>query len=197
MYLSQRFLLETLPSSSALDSCQYDIFLLESIRLRDNCLFSTTLHTKLTTMLRNNVNTVAGSSQASSTAGGRQDFPQCNTRSAKPFASATHWSNKEIDQLVLKAKEAKASGQTSNKGFPTAVWTMVAASYSDPLKQVAKTCESKWAGVGKAFREVKFLREASGFGWDDNLKLVTAEPPFWAKVAKVSNLLFRILIASS
>jgi hypothetical protein len=148
-------------------------------------------------MLRNKVNTAAGSSQASSTTGSSQDVTRAATRSVKTFPSATNWTNKEVDQLVLKLKEAKANGQISNKGFKTVVWTIVATSFRDPLKKVARTCESKWARVKKAFKEVKFLRELPGFGWDGDLKLVTAEPLIWDKVAKVSNLPSRILVVFS
>jgi hypothetical protein len=96
------------------------------------------------------------------------------------------WTNKEIDQLIEQLQEAKSLGQTSENGFKSSVWNQIAASFTDPLKTEKRTCESKWARLKKDYKEVKFLRELSGFGWNDETGLLTAEPQVWSEVAKVS-----------
>jgi hypothetical protein len=57
--------------------------------------------------------------------------------------------------------------------------------FSDPLKNETRACESKWARLKKHYKDVKFLGELSGFGWDEETSLLTAEPQAWAEVAKV------------
>jgi hypothetical protein len=106
--------------------------------------------------------------------------PNKRTRSTK---NAT-WSNEEVSQLVEQLLEAKNLGQTSENGFKSAVWAKIASSFEDPLKKANRICELKWARIKKDYKYVKFLRELSGFGWDEETGLLTAEPQVWADIAR-------------
>jgi hypothetical protein len=105
-------------------------------------------------------------------------------------APSAKWSNQEVARLIKQLQECKSNGQTSGNGFNTSVWNAIAVTFTDPLKQVGRTCESKWTRLKKDYKEVKFLREASGFGWDSVNNLVTAEPEVWAEMAKAIAFLF-------
>jgi hypothetical protein len=105
-------------------------------------------------------------------------------------APSAKWSNQEVARLIKQLQECKSNGQTSENGFKTSVWNSIAVTFTDPLKQAGRTCESKWTRLKKDYKEVKFLREASGFGWDSVNNLVTTEPEVWAEMAKVIASLF-------
>jgi Myb/SANT-like DNA-binding protein len=101
-----------------------------------------------------------------------------------PRAPPTKWSDEEVDKLVAGLLEAKDNGLSSENGFKATVWGTISSSLADPLK-VTKVCESKWQRLKNDFKAVKFLRELSGFGWDQTRSLVTAEPEVWAELANV------------
>lgn len=101
-------------------------------------------------------------------------------------APATKWTNEEIESLVAQVKQAKDEGKTSDSGFKSVVWTSIAASFpAGARKQDPRVCETKWSRLKKDYKEVKFLREASGFGWDSEKCVPTAEPGVWAEIQKV------------
>jgi Myb/SANT-like DNA-binding domain len=92
-------------------------------------------------------------------------------------APATKWSTEEITSMISQLKEQKVLGNTSDNGFKSSVWATIAASFSPGArKSEARIVESKWSRLKKDYKEVKFLLECSGFGWDDEKGIVTAEP---------------------
>lgn len=99
-----------------------------------------------------------------------------------------HWSDAEISSLVEQLMDAKAGGLMSDSGFKQVVWQSIAKSYSDPKKNVPRMCETKWSRIKKWYLQVKFLRELSGFGWDQELCVPTAEPQLWDEIALVTSL---------
>lgn len=102
-----------------------------------------------------------------------------------------NWSNEEVYSLVFQLKGAKDDGNTSENGFKSTVWSTIATTYEDPPKKIPRCCETKWSRLKKDFKEVKFLREASGFGWDVVKCVPTAEPEVWAEISQaVAPLLF-------
>jgi hypothetical protein len=96
--------------------------------------------------------------------------------------------------MLEQLKTAKDEENTSENGFKSTVWAGIAASYTDPLK-VPRVCESKWSRLKKDYKQVKFLREASGFGWDEVNHLPTAEPEVWAEIQKVLTPLAGLVVA--
>jgi hypothetical protein len=91
-------------------------------------------------------------------------------------APNARWTNTEIDSLVSQLKDAKDAGNSSENGFKASVWASIASSFSDLMKKTNRVCESKWSRLKKDYKDVKFLRECSGFGWDEVKCIVTAEP---------------------
>lgn len=104
------------------------------------------------------------------------------------------WSEDEITSMVLKLLQAKQDGNTSDNGFKSTVWTAVASNFVDPLKHERRVAETKFSRMKKDFGQIKWLRfEISGFGWDDERKLVTAEDSVWEELAKVWLLLYCLI----
>lgn len=85
------------------------------------------------------------------------------------------WSNIEIPTLMDKLVEQKSLGNTSENGFKQSVWKSIASSFLDALKNIPRVCESKWARLKKDYKDVEYLRDLSGGGWDDEEKLVILE----------------------
>ncbi|KAF9470918.1 hypothetical protein BDN70DRAFT_768221, partial [Pholiota conissans] len=95
--------------------------------------------------------------------------------------------------LIRVLKQQKDLGNTSGAGWKQQVWHAVAAalSTSEASKGAPKTaakCSDHWSNVSlkKNFMDVHALRTASGFGWDDGRKLVTASESIWQdKIARM------------
>jgi Myb/SANT-like DNA-binding domain len=101
-------------------------------------------------------------------------------------APATKWSNEEIDSIISQLKEQKTLGNTSDNGFKSTVWATIAQSFpAGSRKSDGRVIESKWSRLKKDYKEVEFLLECSGFGWDEQRGVVTAEPEVWAEIEKV------------
>ncbi|OAX43615.1 hypothetical protein K503DRAFT_765706 [Rhizopogon vinicolor AM-OR11-026] len=62
----------------------------------------------------------------------------------------------------------KGSGRTSGRNAKT-----------------SESCHDHWGKLKKDFAVIKKLREQSGFGWDNTLKIVIAPPDVWEKYLKV------------
>lgn len=101
----------------------------------------------------------------------------------------TKWSLEEVNSLIYQLLEAKDQGQTSENGFKATVWQSIANSFDDLRKKDPRVSESKWSRLKKDYKEVKFLREASGFGWDEELCVPTAEPSVWEEIKKVYSII--------
>ena len=100
-------------------------------------------------------------------------------------APMTKWDKEDLDSMVQHLLQAKIDGNTSENEFKSTVWGAIAASFPDPRKIEARVCESKWSRMKADYKQVKFLRECSGFGWDNENFLVTAQPEVWADVKTV------------
>jgi Myb/SANT-like DNA-binding domain len=106
-------------------------------------------------------------------------------------APASKWSDQDIEKLIAGLLEARDNGLSSENGFKSTVWASIAASFDDPLKasfddplkKASRICESKWSRLKIDYKAVKFLRDSSGFGWDEARSLVTAEPEVWTEMA--------------
>jgi hypothetical protein len=106
---------------------------------------------------------------------------------SKPTRSANaKWSNAEVDSLIEQLFAAKVAGNTAEGGFKSTIWAGIAESFEDPLKKKARACESKWTRLKKDYKEIKWLiEEASGFGWNNKDRLVTAEEYIWEELREV------------
>jgi len=118
--------------------------------------------------------------EASTLESASEDLPAKKAR-----APNVNWTDDEIQSLLDQLKDAVGRGDTSENGFKGHIWTAIEKSYKDPLKQKKRVMKSKWGRIKGFYKEVKFIREQSGFGWDDIRCVPTAEPTVWAALLKV------------
>jgi Myb/SANT-like DNA-binding domain len=103
------------------------------------------------------------------------------------------WSNEDIQSILTQLKEAKARGDTSENGFKPHVWKAIEQNFGDLLKKKDRVCKTKWFRVKKDYKMVKYIRELSGFGWDNNYYLPITDNSIWDTLITVSSL-FLIVI---
>jgi Myb/SANT-like DNA-binding domain len=97
-----------------------------------------------------------------------------------------------IHTLLAELLEQVHKGKKAGSGFKAEAWEAV-------LKQVTlvsggqlvttnklKQKEQTYKGL---FKDWKFLRDQSGFGWDEALQMITASDQAWEDIIAVSTLL--------
>lgn len=85
-----------------------------------------------------------------------------------------------VDALATATSEGKAG----DGGFKSSVWTAISQGLEDPLKN-ERVCRTRWDKIKADYKIVKFIRELSGFGWDEEKHLATAEQDVWESFQKV------------
>ncbi|KAJ7223788.1 hypothetical protein C8J57DRAFT_1535928 [Mycena rebaudengoi] len=91
------------------------------------------------------------------------------------------WSDNNDTTLVRMLRECKEKGMQSDNGWKPQVWHVSAEALKGGpggIKTVRKTADH-WTNLKSAFCTMRKLREQSGFGWDEGLKLVTASNDVW------------------
>lgn len=78
-------------------------------------------------------------------------------------AENAKWSKDDVVSMISQLQDAKVNGNTSDNGFKMSVWNSIGDSFDDPLK-VGRVCQTKFSSLKGQYKEVKFLRELSGFG---------------------------------
>ncbi|KAI0090501.1 hypothetical protein BDY19DRAFT_935476 [Irpex rosettiformis] len=102
-------------------------------------------------------------------------------------AAKTVW-NEDCDRILVSVLEqAKREGLVANNGFKTTVWKRAEEALrgtkvtsGGPAKS-APACTTRFATLKKEYKQVKFFFTggASGFGWDEEMKTVTAPNSVW------------------
>jgi hypothetical protein len=100
-------------------------------------------------------------------------------------AANTKWEKEDIDSIVTQLKQATVDGNTSDNGVKKNVWVAIAISFTDPLKN-DRSCQTRFSRLKVDYKEVKYMRELSGFGWDLEKHVPTAEDDVWNVLEKVS-----------
>ncbi|KAG0697719.1 hypothetical protein DFH29DRAFT_1003501 [Suillus ampliporus] len=110
------------------------------------------------------------------------------TKPKAPSASTkTVWKSSNNAVLIATLLKEREEGHQSDSGFKLKSFIACAEALKGSEKTsggVAKTsgsCHDHWGKLKKDFAVVKKLREQSGFGWDNTLKIVTAPPDVWEK----------------
>lgn len=119
-----------------------------------------------------------------------------NTTSSERSASSSSiirkpkvvWTDEEINLLCDYLQEARDEGMWGDNGFKATAYVYAANKLEDPLKTSGAQgpVQTKWARIKKDYLQVKSLLDTSGFGWDEETKLPTAEDSIWDEIAKVS-----------
>jgi len=78
--------------------------------------------------------------------------------------------------------------QTSNGNWHKSAWTAAEPKLSGTEAQsgggpkTTDSCKNRWGALKKEYREVKIIRDKSGFGWNVEKSLATAEDSVWEKL---------------
>ncbi|KAJ3729329.1 hypothetical protein C8R42DRAFT_715619 [Lentinula raphanica] len=113
-----------------------------------------------------------------------QASPSSSLPQPAPSKKKTNWRLEEDELLVGVLGEQKAAGfQTDNGGFHPDAYNAAAAKLG--MKGFSRNnsqCSIRFTGLKKDFKEVKELREKSGFGWDATRNVATAGEDVWEKL---------------
>lgn len=118
--------------------------------------------------INNKVNQAAMSSQSSVAA-----EPAVTKVVAKQIK--TTWTTEEIEEMCYLLLGIKDAGGGADNGFKASEWQEI----GDTLSKPSRACETKFARIKKEFYDIRFIRECSGFGWDDEICIAEAEPQVW------------------
>ena len=77
-----------------------------------------------------------------------------------------------------------SKGNRCGNGWKGPVWQRVADSLEDQLKN-CRACKLKFVRLKKDYREVKHLLDRSGFGWDYERSLATADDNVWDPILQL------------
>ncbi|KAF9233928.1 hypothetical protein BU15DRAFT_79627 [Melanogaster broomeanus] len=100
------------------------------------------------------------------------------------------WTSNDDAKMLGVLRECKLAGDQSDNGWKKKVWTVVANALKDSpggMKNPQK-CMDHWGNLKSNFLAVQKLSSLSGFGWDDNLKMVTALPAVWDELRSKSHM---------
>jgi hypothetical protein len=116
----------------------------------------------------------------------RSSTPSVPPKIITPRAPKTKWTNEEITFLVDGLQQAVDDGNTAEGGFKENIFNSLRDVFNDPLKKKDRALSSKWTRLKADYKEVKWLREeSSGFGWDDEKQIVTADEQVWLDLKEV------------
>ncbi|KAJ7698104.1 hypothetical protein B0H17DRAFT_878603, partial [Mycena rosella] len=99
------------------------------------------------------------------------------------------WCDADNAALIRKLRECKDMGMQSESGWKPQVWHLCAeclkggAGGTKTADKISafhrRMVHAHFSKLKSAFITVRKLREQSGFGWDDGLKMVTASDDVW------------------
>ncbi|PBK71053.1 hypothetical protein ARMSODRAFT_838240, partial [Armillaria solidipes] len=100
------------------------------------------------------------------------------------------WTEGKDRTLTGVLSEEKCAGNQSDNSWKTAVWTKIAARLAEehpnanPTKAADK-CQDHFGVLKVKYKMLKVLKDKSGFGWDEECRIVTATDPIWETYIKV------------
>ncbi|OCB87770.1 hypothetical protein A7U60_g5093 [Sanghuangporus baumii] len=101
------------------------------------------------------------------------------------------WTAAQEAIMVDILKQAKDEGQQSENGWKKQVFERVVEALdgtelsSGGVRKGVEQVKNRYQRFKAEYRDVKKLRDASGFGWDDTLHLVTATADVWERYLAV------------
>ncbi|KAJ3765491.1 hypothetical protein FB446DRAFT_795001 [Lentinula raphanica] len=113
-----------------------------------------------------------------------QASPPSSLAQPAPTKKKSNWRPEEDEILVGVLGEQKAAGfQTDNGEFHPDAYNAAAARLGTKgFSRNNSQCSIRFTGLKKDFKEVKELREKSGFGWDAARNVATAGEDVWEKL---------------
>ncbi|CAD6933524.1 unnamed protein product [Tilletia laevis] len=137
------------------------------------------------------------SSSSESAAQETQTQSQGEALSQAPPASATQagqrkencfWASTEDEKLLDVLEEGKQQGKASGGGFKPELWVRVLEEI-EPLhekgrKKALADVKNHYRNLKAQYKEVKELVDMSGFGWDEDKGVATADDAVWDDLVK-------------
>ncbi|KAF5367349.1 hypothetical protein D9615_010294 [Tricholomella constricta] len=106
---------------------------------------------------------------------------------AMPPKSRAKWNSACDAILIGSLLDQRANGkQTGNGGFHVSAWTAAklllagTEAHSKGSEKTAQSCQNRYGTLKKDYKDVKYIRNLSGFGWNSADCIVTAEDGVWA-----------------
>jgi hypothetical protein len=100
------------------------------------------------------------------------------------------WTPKMIETLFTELLDQAQDGKRADSGFKKEAWDSVLrevrAVYTGPLTITLQKVKAKEQTFKGYYRDWKFLREQSGFGWDEETQIITASNQAWDDIIAVS-----------
>ncbi|KAJ6527228.1 hypothetical protein DFH09DRAFT_1328195 [Mycena vulgaris] len=92
------------------------------------------------------------------------------------------WTDADDAAMVAALRKGKDDGFQADSRWKPQVWAFVVDALEDspdPPKTSSK-CQDHWGkSLKNSFNSIRAVREASGFGWDNGLKMATATESVW------------------
>ena len=85
--------------------------------------------------------------------------------------------------MLKQIANAKRATPGTQGGFKKTVWVAIADSLDET--KTYTTCQEKYQRLKKSFKELQKLKHKSGWGYDADAKLMTAEDDKWIELGKV------------
>ena len=101
------------------------------------------------------------------------------------------WTAEMIHTLFTELLEQAQDGKRADSGFKKEAWDSVLkevqAVYTGPYTIPLQKVKQKEQTFKRYYKDWKFLRDQSGFGWDEETAMITAPDQAWDDVIAVSN----------
>ncbi len=80
-------------------------------------------------------------------------------------------------------------GKRADSGFKKEAWTACCIAIKNATGQLVtiEKCKNKVEAMKTSWRDLNWLKDQSGFGWDEATGLVQADDQVWKDVTKVSD----------
>ncbi|KAJ7916916.1 hypothetical protein B0H13DRAFT_1870764 [Mycena leptocephala] len=94
------------------------------------------------------------------------------------------WRDVDKMKLLNRLRWGKTNGFQADSGWKPQIWPYCAVDLAGTPggEKTATKCKDQYQGIKKNFTEVHAIRNLSGFGWDEGLKLVTATQDVWDRL---------------
>ena len=116
-----------------------------------------------------------------------QEDTKTNTKTA---TVQVRWTEKMLEALLEALHNQFQTGKaTDGGGFKAEAWNIVveATQKAAPKDTVVEelACHNKWTWYKDIWKNFKILEGMSGFGWNEEAELFTADNEVWDSIAKV------------
>ncbi|KAG9409703.1 hypothetical protein AC1031_020016 [Aphanomyces cochlioides] len=97
------------------------------------------------------------------------------------------WDADKDEFLVISLQEQADQGKRADSGFKWEAWKQITMQFNErfQVNYLMSKLKSRLDTLKKDYKDFKFLKENSGFGWNDELEIPTASDDVWKAVIEV------------